>query len=132
MNKLGLKSICLLEDKQDKQYAVVGYARVRNPNTELSTTSKVACRKRTFQKQRIMMLKQDQCDFLKSASMAYYNGKENASFNSGTLLLETIGMEICPKEPCFLVSITELGLKSICLLEDKQDKQYAVVGYARV
>ena len=73
MTELGLKSICLLEDKQDKQdkqYAVVGYARVRKTNTELSTTSKVACRKRTFQKQRIMMLKQDQKDFLKSASMA--------------------------------------------------------------
>ena len=87
ITKLGLKSICLLEDKQDKQYAVVGYARVRNPNTELSTTSKVAWRKRTFQKQGIMMLNQDQCDFLKSASMACKSG-QNATFNSGTLLPE--------------------------------------------
>ena len=86
----------------------------------------------TFQKQKIMMLIQAQCVFLKSASMACNNGEENATFNSGTLLLKTIGIEICPKEPCFLVLITELGLQSICLLQDKHDQQYAVVGYARV
>ena len=56
ITELGLKSICLLEDKQDKQYAVVGNARVRNTNTEMSTTSRVACRKGIFQIQRIMML----------------------------------------------------------------------------
>ena len=76
MTKLGLKSFCLL-DKQDKQYAVVGYARVRNTNTELSSTSKVAFRKRTFQKQKIMILNQAQCVYLKSASMACDKGEEN-------------------------------------------------------
>jgi len=83
------------------------------------------------------MLNQAQSVYLKTASMAYNNGEENATFNSETLLLENhwnrnlseramlpgfldqtwttleisflknIGIEICPKESCFLVLITE-------------------------
>ena len=34
------------------------------------------------------MLNQDQCVYLKSASMGYNNGEENATFNNGTLLPE--------------------------------------------
>ena len=34
------------------------------------------------------MLSQAQCVYLKSASMGYNNGEENATFNSGTLLPE--------------------------------------------
>jgi len=61
MTKLGLKSLCFLEDKQDNQYAVVGNARVRNTNTELSISSRVACIKGTFQIQRIMVLSSPVC-----------------------------------------------------------------------
>ena len=64
--------------------------------------------------------------------MACNNGEENATFNCGTLVLKTTGTEICPKEPFFLVLMTKLGLMSFCLLEVKQDNQYAVVGYATV
>ena len=78
----------LLEDKQDKQYEVVGYARVRKTSTELSSTSKVACRKRTFQKQRIMMLNQAQCVYLKSASLACNNGKERLLSTLETFFLK--------------------------------------------
>ena len=61
MTKLGLKPFCLLEDKQDNQYAVVGNARVINTNTELSFSSRVACRKETFQIQRITVLSSPMC-----------------------------------------------------------------------
>ena len=61
MTKLGLKPFCLLEDKQVNQYALVGNTRVRNTNTELSNTSRVACIKGTFQIQRIMMLSSPVC-----------------------------------------------------------------------
>ena len=50
------------------------------------------------------MLNQDQCDFLKSASMACNNGEENATFNSGTLLLENHGNRNVSERamlPCF-------------------------------
>ena len=69
---------------------------------------KVSCRKMTVQTQRIMMLNQAQCVFLKTASMAYNNGEENASFNSEHLLPEnhcnrtTMGkrMLLSTLEPC--------------------------------
>ena len=78
------------------------------------------------------MLNQAQCVYLKKASMACNNGEKRLLSTLGLSFLKTIEFEICPKEPCFLVSMTEFVLKSICLLEDKQDKQYAVVGYTMV
>ena len=59
------------------------------------------------------MLNQAQCVYLKSASMACDYGEERLLSTLGLSFLKTMGIEICPKEPCFLVLITKLGLKSI-------------------
>ena len=105
MTKLGLKSICPLEDKQEKQYAVVGNARVRKTSTELSSTSKVACRKSTkdIPESEDNDVESSPVCLLEKCIYGLRIAKRMLLSTLELSFLKTTGTEICPKEPFFLV-----------------------------